>query len=376
MSPSPLSPCHLVTLSPCHLVSAFGFVTQWPNFWILVGFHVFILLMLALDLGLIHGKPHAVSMREAALWSAVWVSLALVFAVGIWKFWYLWNPERPELGSVKAIEFVTGYLVEESLSVDNLFVFLVIFRYFAVPAHLQHRVLLWGILGAQLLRATLILVGAALLATFHWMIYVFGVLLLYTAYKLTRSIEEEIDPSRNPLLRLARRFLPIVDDYDSPRFWVRRQGRWYATPLPLVLLVVESTDVVFALDSIPAIFAITTDTFIVYTSNIFAILGLRSLYFLIAHFLGMFRYLNVGLALVLGFVGLKMLVQQPLEPYLEAYGIGQKELILLSLAVIALILTVTVIASVLVGPKKPVEHPPGAPTESPPTPSLGESKNV
>ncbi len=342
--------------------------TQWTDFWVLVGFHVFILFMLALDLGLVHRQAHAVGMREAAIWSAVWVGLALLFTLGIWKYYHLWHPAEADQGPVKAMEFITGYLIEKSLSVDNLFVFLVIFRYFAVPPHLQHRVLLWGIVGALILRATLILIGAALLAAFHWMIYVFGAFLIYTGYKLFGSLEEEIDPGRNPLLRLARRFLPVVDNYDSPRFWVRREGRWHATPLPLVLLVVESTDVVFAIDSIPAIFAITTDTFIVYTSNIFAILGLRALYFLLANFLGMFRYLNVGLALVLAFVGVKMLLEEPLQPYLQASGIGKRELILFSLGVIASILTVSVIASILAGPKEPLEHPPEAVTLDPPGP--------
>jgi tellurite resistance protein TerC len=304
-------------------------------------------------------------MKEAAAWSAVWVALAMLFALGIWQFWDQWHPGQHDQGSVKAIEFVTGYLIEKSLSVDNLFVFLVIFRYFAVPAHMQHRVLYWGILGALIMRATLILAGAALLHTFHWMIYVFGAFLLYTAFKMLRSVEEEIDPGRNPLLRLARRFFPVIHTYDTPHFWVKRDGRWHATPLPLVLLVVESTDVVFAVDSIPAIFAITQDTFIVYTSNIFAILGLRALYFLLAGFLGMFRYLSVGLALVLAFVGLKMIVEEPLRPYLLGQGIGKQTSILISLGVVASILTVSVIASVIAGRREPLEHPPEAATEDP-----------
>ena len=260
------------------------------NTAILVGFHVFILFILALDLGIFQRNGHVISKKEAALWSAVWIILSLGFAVGIWQFWHLWHPDSPEAeGGAKAIEFLTGYVVEKALSVDNLFVFLVIFRYFGVPPSMQNRVLLWGIVGALIMRAALILLGAALLAAFHWMFYVFGFFLIYTSYKMLRSVEEEIDPSRNVFLRLARRFLPVIDNYDSPRFWVRREGRWHATPLPLVLLVVESTDVMFATDSIPAIFAITKDTFIVYTSNIFAILGLRALYFLLVGFLGMFR---------------------------------------------------------------------------------------
>jgi tellurite resistance protein TerC len=316
--------------------------------------------MLALDLGFFQRDAHAVTMREAAAWSAVWIALALAFAAGIWKFWDVWHPDNPHRGSEKALEFITGYLVEKALSVDNLFVFLVILRYFAVPAHLQHRVLYWGILGALIMRALLIVAGAALLSAFHWMIYLFGAFLLYTAYKMFRSVEKEIDPARNPLLRLGRRFLPVVSDYGSPRFWVRREGHWHLTPLPLVLLVVESTDVVFALDSIPAIFGITKDTFIVYTSNVFAILGLRALYFLLANFLGMFRYLNVGLALVLAFVGIKMLVEEPLAPYLESHGIGGNLVILLSFGVIVAILGLSVLVSIFVGPKEPLNNPPDA----------------
>jgi tellurite resistance protein TerC len=335
-------------------------LTSWlhsPEFVILVGFHLFILFMLVLDLGFFQRHAHAVSFREAAIWSAIWIGLALLFALGIWKFWHWWHPGEVDQGPDKAMEFVTGYLIEKSLSVDNLFVFLVIFRYFGVPAYLQQRVLLWGIVGALILRATLILVGAALLARFSWMMYVFGAFLLYTAYRLYHSVEHEIDPGRNIVLRLVQRLLPLVDDYESPHFWVKRGGRWYATPLPLVLLVVESTDVVFAIDSIPAIFGITKDPFIVYTSNIFAILGLRALYFLLAGFLDRFRYLNVGLAFVLGFVGLKMLLEEPLHPYLEAWGITGRTLILMSLGVIAIILGIAMLASAIAGPEHESNEP-------------------
>jgi tellurite resistance protein TerC len=329
-------------------------LTFTPQFWILVGFHVFVLLMIALDLGLVQRRAaHAVSMRQAAVWSAVWIGLALLFALGIWKGWHLWHPSEPDHGGQKAIEFLTGYIVEKSLSVDNLFVFLVIFRYFGVPPALQHRVLLWGVIGALILRACLILLGAALLALTHWMIYVFGAFLLYTSFRLARSVEHEIDPGRNPALRLARRLLPVVDHYDSSRFWVKRDGRWHATPLPLVLVVIEATDVVFAVDSIPAIFGVTRDLFIVYTSNIFAILGLRALYFLLAGFLGMLRYLSVGLAAVLAFVGLKMIVEEPLRPYLAAWGLGEGMRIVISLGVIAVILAVSIIASIVAAPKEP-----------------------
>jgi tellurite resistance protein TerC len=339
-------------------MAAFWSWIQSPEFAVLVGFHVFVLFMLALDLGVFQRRAHAVSMKEAAVWSAVWVILALAFAAGIWRFWHLWRPESPHQGSAKALEFLTGYLVEKALSVDNLFVFVVIFRYFAVPAHLQHRVLYWGILGALITRAALILLGATLLAAFEWMIYLFGAFLIYTGYRLFRSVEKEIDPSRNLVLRLARRFLPVVDGYESSQFWVRHGGRWHATPLPLVLLVVETTDVIFALDSIPAIFGITRDTFVVYTSNVFAILGLRALYFLLANFLGMFRYLHVGLAAVLIFVGLKMLLENPLRPYLETHGIDHETMIFVSLGVIAAILSAAVAASVLIKPKEPLPAPP------------------
>ncbi|HEV3255622.1 MAG TPA: TerC family protein [Gemmataceae bacterium] len=334
---------------------------SWPpsaESWVLIGFHVFILAVLGLDLGVFQRRLHAVTMKEAAAWSAVWIGLALAFAGGIWTCWHLWEPGDPGAGPDKAVAFLTGYLIEKALSVDNLFVFLVVFRYFGVPPHYQHKVLFWGILGALVLRATLILAGAALLAVFHWMTYVFGVFLIYTGYKLSKPLKEEMNPGRNPLLRLARRFLPVVDTYDSHHFWVRRQGRWHATPLLLVLLVIESMDVLFAVDSIPAVFGVTRDTFIVYTSNVFAVLGLRSLYFLLANFLGMFRYLNVGLAAVLAFVGIKMLVEDPLKPYLAAHGIGERQLVLFSLGAVAAILAVAVLASVLRGPKEPVDHPP------------------
>jgi tellurite resistance protein TerC len=324
---------------------------QSPEFLVLVGFHLLIILMLVLDLGVFQRRAHVVSIREAAAWSAVWIGLALLFAWCIWQFWHVWRPAEPDKGADKAIEFLTGYLIEKSLSVDNLFVFLVIFRYFAVPARFQQRVLLWGIVGALILRALLIVAGAALLTWFHWMSYVFGLFLLYTAYMLATSDEQHVDPSRNRVLRLLRRFFPIVDDHATPHFWVRKDGRLFGTPLLVVLVGIESTDVVFALDSIPAVFAVTRDVFIVYTSNIFAILGLRALYFLLVGFLGMLRYLHVGLAVVLGFVGLKMLIEEPLRPTFESYGITDRGLILLSLGVIACILIVAVVASVIAGPK-------------------------
>lgn len=267
-----------------------------PVLW--AGFTVFILAMLALDLGVFHRKEHRLGIREALMWSVVWIGLALVFNVGVY-FWF--GPER-------ALEFLTGYLIEKALSVDNLFVFLVLFSYFAVPAQLQHRVLFWGILGALIMRAVFIMAGAALIQSFHWVIYIFGAFLVYTGFKLLASRESEIHPERNPAIRIFRRLVPCVPEYRGARFVVKEAGRRYATPLLLVLVAIEATDIVFAVDSIPAIFAITTDPFIVFTSNIFAILGLRALYFLLAGMIGRFRYLKVGLGLVLAYVGVKMLL--------------------------------------------------------------------
>jgi tellurite resistance protein TerC len=267
-----------------------------PALWI--GFTVFILAMLALDLGVFHHKAHAVRIREALAWSVVWISLALVFNAGVY-FWF--GPER-------ALEFLTGYLIEKALSVDNLFVFLVLFSYFAVPAQLQHRVLFWGIVGALIMRAGFIAAGATLIQNFHWVIYIFGAFLVFTGFKLLVARESQIHPERNLVIKLFRRLVRCVPEYRGARFSVKQAGRRYATPLLLVLVTIEATDIVFAVDSIPAIFAITTDPFIVFTSNIFAILGLRALYFLLAGMLGKFRYLKVGLGLVLAFVGIKMLL--------------------------------------------------------------------
>jgi tellurite resistance protein TerC len=265
---------------------------------LLGGFVAFVLAMLALDLGVFHRKAHSVTLKEAAIWSTVWVTLAAVFAIGV-HAWF--GPER-------ALEFTTGYVIEKALSVDNIFVFVIIFSYFAVPNALQHRVLFWGILGALVMRAIFILVGGAFLAKFHWAIYVFGAILVLTGIKLLVQRNEHYDPASNPVVKLFKRFFPVSDVYDGQRFFTRRGAKLIATPLFLALLVVEATDVVFAIDSIPAIFAITQDPFIVFTSNIFAILGLRSLYFLLAGVIDKFRYLKLGLAFVLVFVGGKMLL--------------------------------------------------------------------
>ena len=266
--------------------------------WLWIGFSVFILLMLSLDLGLLNRKAHAIKYREAAIWSGVWVTLASIFAALV--FYYQ--------GATRGLEFLTGYLIELSLSVDNLFVFLLIFSYFKVPAKYQHRVLFWGVMGALIMRLTMIFVGAALINRFHWIIYIFGAFLVYTGIKMFRQEETDLQPEDNPVVRLVTRFIPITRHYEGEKFFTRINGKLVGTLLLLVLVIVEVTDLVFAVDSIPAIFAITTNTFIVYTSNVFAILGLRSMYFLLAGVVEKFQYLKMGLAIVLTFIGAKMLV--------------------------------------------------------------------
>ena len=295
-----------------------------PALW--AGFTLFVLAMLTLDLGVFHRKAHEVSFKEALAWSAVWVSLALAFNLLVHQ-WF---------GAQRALEFLTGYVIEKALSVDNIFVFLVIFQFFAVPRAFQHRVLFWGILGALLMRAAFILLGATLIQRFHWVLYVFGAFLVLTGIKLLFRRGAEVHPERNPAYRLFRRFVPAVGEYRGAQFTVVENGRRWATPLLLVVVVVEATDVVFAVDSIPAIFAVSTDPFIVYTSNIFAILGLRALYFLLSGAMGRFHYLDVGLGLVLCFVGLKMLIAD-----LYKVPIGS------SLAVVAALLAGSITASLL-----------------------------
>lgn len=302
--------------------------------WLWIGFNLFVLAMLALDLGVFHRHAHVVSVKEAAVWSVVWIGLALVFNTGIYFFWDQLAPTSTYSNREAALAFFTGYLIEKSLSVDNIFVFVLIFTYFAVPAAYQHRVLFWGILGALVMRAILIAVGAALLKEFHWIIYVFGAFLIFTGIKMARHRNEELHPERNPVVRLFRRLMPVTDQYSGERFFVRQAGRLAATPLFLVLLMVESTDLIFAVDSIPAIFAVTSDPFLVYTSNVFAILGLRSLYFVLAGMMHKFHYLKIGLSVVLTFVGLKMVL-------IDVYKIPTA----VSLGVIASILMVAVVAS-------------------------------
>jgi tellurite resistance protein TerC len=266
--------------------------------WLWVLFNLFVLAMLALDLGVFHRKVHAVSLRESCIWTAVWVILALLFNLGVWH----------HLGAQRGLEFLTGYLIEKSLSVDNIFVFALLFSYFAVPAKYQHKVLFWGILGALVMRAVMIAAGVALLNRFASIIYVFGAFLILTGIKMILQREREIHPEQNPVARGFRRIMPVTSDYRGARFFVRERGRWMATPLFLVLLLVEVSDVIFAVDSIPAIFAVTRDPFIVYTSNVFAILGLRSLYFALAGVIDRFHYLKIGLGIVLAFVGAKMIL--------------------------------------------------------------------
>jgi tellurite resistance protein TerC len=295
--------------------------------WLWLGFTVFVLAMLVLDLGVFHRKAHEVRVREALIWTGVWISLALVFNLGVY-FWF---------GSERALEFLTGYVIEKALSVDNIFVFIVVFSAFGVPAKLQHRVLFWGILGALVLRAIFIVIGAALLQRFHWVAYLFGAFLVFTGVKLlVQRGGEAIHPERNPIFRLFKRFVPSVSEYGDGHFTVVENGKRYATPLLLVLVAIEGTDLVFAVDSIPAIFAVTTDPFIVYTSNVFAILGLRALYFALAGIMDRFHYLKVGLSLVLAFVGAKMLLA----------GI-YKIPILASLGVIIVLLGGAIVASLL-----------------------------
>jgi tellurite resistance protein TerC len=311
----------------CYVIPTMNMTEMDHSVWAWVGFNVFILVMLFIDLGLFNRKAHAITYKEATIWSAVWMTLALIFGGGI--FWHL--------GNQKGLKYLTGYLIEKSLSVDNLFVILLIFSYFKVPAKYQHRVLFWGVLGALVMRAAMIFLGAALIRNFSWIIYIFGAFLIFTGIRMFTQEETEIHPEKNPLVRLVTRYVPLTDYYEEEKFFTRANGRFTGTLLFLVLVIVEVTDLIFAVDSIPAIFAITTDTFIVYTSNVFAILGLRSLYFLLAGVVEKFHYLKVGLAIVLTFIGAKMLV--------VAAGIHIP--IGISLGVVAVVLIGSVVASLV-----------------------------
>jgi len=300
-----------------------------------LGFNVIVLAMLALDLGVLHRKAHAVSLKEAALWSAVWIVLSIIFGSIVYV----------SRGADSGLQFFSGYLIEKALSVDNIFVFVLIFAYFQVARQYQHRVLFWGIIGALIMRGAMILIGAALIERFHWIMYLFGLFLVYTAFRLATNRAEKVDPSHNPAVRLARRFLPVTDHYIGQSFLARQAGRLVATPLLLVLLVIETTDLVFALDSIPAVFAISQDPFIVYTSNVFAILGLRALYFLVAGMLQRLEYLQYGLSIILGFVGIKMLIQ-------DIYKVPTT----LSLTFIVVVLSIVVAASLINRKRNQVRH--------------------
>jgi tellurite resistance protein TerC len=311
-------------------------------------FGVVVLAMLAVDLGIFNRKAHVVSFKEAATWSLIWISLALAFNAFVFV----------KFGQHRALEFFQAWLIEKALSVDNLFVFLAAFSFFAVPPQLQHRVLFWGIFGALLTRGVFIIAGAALLAAFHWVMYVFGAVLILTAIRLLFGAEESVHPERNPVLKVFRKLVRVTPDYDGPHFIVKRDGVRYATPLLMVLVVIEASDVVFAVDSIPAVFAITRDVFIVYTSNIFAIFGLRALCFLVASLVRRLHYLKPGLALVLAFVGVKMVLADKL-PISD----------MLSLAVVGGILLLAAIASWIFAPKAEPEAAPRdaeAPSSSPP----------
>ncbi|MGB7496796.1 MAG: TerC family protein [Candidatus Acidiferrum sp.] len=302
-----------------------------PLLWI--AFNLFVVLFLALDLGVFHRRAHKLTIREAAFWSVIWIGMALAFGYFVWH----WH------GAQRGLEYFTGYVIEKALSIDNLFVFLVIFRAFQVNEQVQHRVLEWGILGALVMRGIMIAAGAALIARFHWILPVFGVFLIYTGLHMIWKHNRQVHYERNPIFRFASTHLRVTKEYHGARFFIRQAGQWFATPLFLVLLVVEITDVTFAVDSIPAIFGITHDPFIVYTSNVFAILGLRALYFLLSDLLDYLRYLGYGLAVVLLFIGLKMLA----EPWFHIS-------VHVSLAVVGSILLLATFFSLFAGPRKPL----------------------
>jgi len=307
-----------------------------PNWVFWVVFNTFVLLMLVLDLRVFHRESHAIRFKEAIAWTFVWILLAGLFALMVYLFGHHMVPNAARPNHQLALEFVTGYLLEEALSVDNLFVFLLIFRYFQVDRAHQHPVLYWGIVGAMVMRATFILGGVTLINRVHWFTYVLGVFVVYTGIRLLREQETKIHPDKNPVLKLFRRFFPISKQYEGQRFFVMRGARWIATPLAVVLIVVETTDVIFATDSIPAILAVTRDPFIVYTSNVFAILGLRSLYFALTGMMEVFHYLHYGLSVILIFIGLKMLGSEFLQ-----IPIG------VALSVVGGILVVSVVASLV-----------------------------
>ena len=310
--------------------------------WVWFAFIAFVLMLLALDLGVFQRKAHAVKLKEALLLSAFWIGLSLLFNL----FVYFW------LGAKPALEFLTGYLIEKSLSVDNLFVFYLLFCYFKVPPSNQHKVLFWGIIGALVLRFAFIFAGVSIIHRFHWTVYILGVFLVFSGIKMAFQGESEVHPEKNPVLRLSRRLIPVTKHYHRGRFFVKAAGRRLATPLFIVLLVIETTDIMFAVDSIPAILAITLDAFIVFASNVFAILGLRALYFALAGVIEIFHYLHYGLSFILAFVGLKMLLS---DFYKMPTGIA--------LGVVGLVLALSVVFSIMMPPKPKERCPAGTSDE-------------
>lgn len=304
------------------------------NGYMWTGFIALVIIMLIVDLGVFHRQAHEVKLKEALSWSAIWIALSLIFNGVIWYY----------MGEVKALEFLTGYLIEKSLSVDNLFVFIMLFGYFKVDPKYQHKVLFWGIIGALVMRAIFIFAGVALLEKFHWLIYIFGAFLIYSGIAMLKPHKEDVQPDKNPLVRLFTRFFPVTPKMHEGKFFVRINAKLFATPLFIVLLIVEFTDLIFAVDSIPAILAISNDTFIIFTSNVFAILGLRALYFALAGITEYFYYLKYGLAAILAFVGTKMIMS----------GFGLKIDIVYSLLIIFMLLAFSILASVVFPVKKEI----------------------
>lgn len=305
------------------------------DIWLWVGFNIFVLLMLGVDLLVFNKKPHEVTIRESLIWTFVWIALSVLFGFGIYHF----------MGKESGLHYFTGYLIEKSLSMDNIFVFLLIFKYFKIPKRYQHEVLFWGILGALIMRFLFIITGVALINKFHWVVYIFGAFLLYTGIKMAFEKDKEVHPDKNPVLLLLRRFLPVTHHLQKDKFIIKKRGIYIATPLLVVLLVIETSDVIFAMDSIPAILAITRDIFIVYSSNVFAILGLRALYFSLAGIMDLFHYLHYGLSGILAFVGIKMLSENYLHISNE-----------LSLIIIASLLLISIITSLIFPQKEKKEE--------------------
>jgi tellurite resistance protein TerC len=313
-----------ITNEPC---GSFWKAVLMHTLLLWIGFNIFILFLLIVDLMVFNRKPHEISIRESLVWSGIWIFISLLFNVGVF-YWY---------GHEAALQFLTGYLIEKSLSVDNLFVFLLLFSYFKLPPKYQHKVLFWGILGALVMRGVLIFLGAALVARFHWVLYIFGFFLVVTGIKMAfQDKEKEVHPDRNIIVRFFKKLFPVIAGYHGEKFFVKTGGKRYGTLLIIVLIVVETTDLLFAVDSIPAIFAITQDSFIIYTSNVFAILGLRSLYFALAGMMNLFYYLRHGLSAILMFVGVKMLLVDIIH-----IPIG------LALGVIGTVLLLSIIASLV-----------------------------